>query len=184
MCVLEGGSGFLSWRGPYGILQLESCTIVYSQCFLKLCPLISSLPIPKLTLPDGTQPRHGHTLTSCRTGDSRTHITTFGGGSKFYAGIEDSDVPTLADTNLLEFGEQNTFHCTIYWVVCSLTLSYCVNQLNRTLIDIHLGPTDCGSASCFLVCDIPATTDMQPPLLQCVLTVHQGLTNSVVASLH
>ena len=26
--------------------------------------------------------------------------------------------------------------------------------------------------------------DMQPPLLQCVLTVHQGLTDSVVASLH
>ena len=66
----------------------------------------------------------------------------------------------------------------------SLTLSYCVNQLNRSLIDIHLGPTDCGLASCFLVCDIPAATDMQPPLLQCVLTVCQGLTDSVVVSLH
>ena len=117
-------------------------------------------------------------------GESRTHVTTFGGGSKYYKGMKGSDVPKLAATTVLEFGEQNTFHCTIYWVVCSLTLSYCVNQLSRSLIGIHLGPTDCGSATCFLLCDIPAATDMQPPLLQCVLTVHQVLTDSVAASLH
>ena len=162
----------------------ESCTIVYSRCFLNLHPPFSCLPSPQLTLPKGTQPRWGHTLTSCRMGENRIHVTTFGGGSKYYPGIKDSDIPKLADTTVLEFGEQNTFHCTIYWVVCSLTLSYCVNQLNRSLIDIHLGPTDCGSASCFLVCDIPAATDMQPPLLQCVLTVYQGLTDSVFTSLY
>ena len=85
-------------------------------------------------------------------GEIRTHVTTFGGGSKIYVGIKCRDVPKLADTTVLEFGEQSTHHCTIYWVVCSLTFSFCVNQLNRSLIDIHLGPTDCGSASCFLVC--------------------------------
>jgi len=80
------------------------------------------------------------------------HVTTFGGGSKFYAGIKGSDVPKLADTTVLEFGEHNTFHCTIYWDACSLTLFYCVNQLNRSLIDIHLGPTNCVPVSSFLVC--------------------------------
>ena len=166
----------------------EVCTIVHSiytsLCFLNPHPPVSCHSSPQLTLPEGTQPRWGHTLTCCRMGESRTHVTTFGGGSKIYAGIKDSDIPKLADTTVLEFGEQNTFHCTIYWVVRSLTLSYCVNQFNRSLTDIHLGPTDCGSATCFLLCDIPAATDMQPPLLQCVLTVCQGLTDSVVVSLH
>ena len=135
---------------------------VYSDCI--------SHSSPQLTLPEGTQPRWGHALTSCRMGESRVHATTFGGGSMFYEGIKASDIPKLADTTVLEFGEHNTFHCTIYWVVCSLTLSYCVNQFNRSLTDIHLGPTDCGSATCFLLCDIPAATDMQPPLLQLMCT--------------
>ena len=50
-------------------------------------------------------------------GEGRTYVTTFGGGSKYYVGIKDSDVPKLADTTVLEFGEQNTFQCTIYRVV-------------------------------------------------------------------
>ena len=150
--VLEDGSSFLSWRGQYGILHLARNEKAAQLCFLNLHPPVSYHSSPQLTLPEGTQPRWGHTLTCCRMGESRTHVTTFGGGSKYYVGIKDSDIPKLADTTVLEFGEQNTFHCTIYWVVCSLTLSYCVNQLNRSLIDIHLGPTDCGSASCFLVC--------------------------------
>ena len=150
------GPQFSKW---HNCQWMRSAQLYTSLCFLNPHPPVSCHSSPQLTLPEGTQPRYGHTLTSCRMGESRTHVTTFGGGSKYYVGIKDSDVPKLADTTVLEFGEQNTFHCTIYWVVCSLTLSYCVNQLNRSLIDIHLGPTDCGLASCFLVCDIPAATD-------------------------
>ena len=35
VCVLEGGSGFLSWRGPYGILELavnERAAQLYTHC--------------------------------------------------------------------------------------------------------------------------------------------------------
>ena len=109
-------------------------TVIYtSLCFLNPHPPVSCHSSPQLTLPEGTQPRHGHTLTSCRMEESRVHATTFGGCPHYDCNTSVDDLPKLADTTVLEFGEQNTFHCTIYWVVCSLTLSYCVNQLNRSL---------------------------------------------------
>ena len=71
----------------------------YSLCFLNLHPPVSCLPSPQLTLPEGTQPRWGHTLISCRMGESRVHATTFGGSTNW-------DLNTkLADTMVLEFGE-------------------------------------------------------------------------------
>jgi len=122
----------------YGILindticnEWESCATIYSLCFLNPHPPVSCRSSPQLTLPEGTQPRWRHTLTCCRMGESRTHATTFGGSSHFNPNVSsDYDHPKLADTTVLEFGEQNTFHCTIYWVVCSLTLSYCTLRSN------------------------------------------------------
>ena len=75
---------------------------VYSLFFLNLP--VSCLPSPQLTLPEGIQPRWGHTLTSCRIGESRVHATTFGGSINW-------DLNTkLADTMVLEFGEQSIHH--------------------------------------------------------------------------
>ena len=113
VCVLVSGSGFLSWRGPYGILQLamnERAAQLYTHCFLNLHPPVSCLPSPQLTLPEGTQPRYGHTLTSCRMGESRVHATTFGGCPHFDPNTSLNDHPKQADTMVLEFGEQNTHH--------------------------------------------------------------------------
>ena len=94
----------------------EICTIVtvYSLCFLNLHPPVSCLPSPQLTLPEGTQPRYGHTLTSCRMGESRTHVTTFGGSPSFDPKGTVVTDPKLADTTVLEFGEQ--------YEVCTLSL--------------------------------------------------------------
>ena len=100
--------------------------------------MISCLSSPQLTLPEGTQPRCAHTLTSCRIGERRIHATTFGGCPLFVPSEAGYGRRKLANTSVLEFGERNTFHCTIYRVVCSLTMSYCVNQLNRSLVDIRL----------------------------------------------
>ena len=161
------------------VLDLCNCTIVCSLCILNLHPPVSCLPSPQLTLPEDTQPRNGHTLTACKMEESRVHATTFGGCPSYDPKATDDSLPKLADTTVLEFGEQNTYHTT---VACPFTLLYC--GFNRALIDIHLHPIHflivC-PASRLLVC---VATDMQPPLLQCVLTVHQGPTDSVVASLH
>ena len=83
---------------------------VNSLGFLGLHPPVSCLPSPQLTLPEDTQPRQGHTLTSCRMGESRIHATTFGGSPSYdpYRSVDDD--PKLADTMVLEFGEQSTHH--------------------------------------------------------------------------
>ena len=87
---------------------------VNSLGFLGLHPAVSCLPSPQLTLPEDTQPRQGHTLTSCRMGESRIHATTFGGSPSYdLKGTWVTD-PKLAETTVLEFGEQNE--------VCSLLL--------------------------------------------------------------
>jgi len=90
----------------------EICTIVHSilMCFLNLHPPVSCLPSPQLTLPEGTQPRCWHTLTCCRMGESRVHATTFGGCPSYDPDILEEDDPKLADTMVLEFGEQCTHH--------------------------------------------------------------------------
>jgi len=55
--------------------------------------------------------------------ESRTHVTAFGGSPSFDPDKSPKDKPKLADTTVLEFGEQNTYHCTMYWVVCSVTVN-------------------------------------------------------------
>ena len=65
---------------------------------------LCGLPSLQLTLPEGTQPRYGHTVTSFRIND-RVHVTTFGGCPDFVMGRSDDDCPKLADTTVMEFGE-------------------------------------------------------------------------------
>ena len=146
------------------VLDLCNYAIVCSLCILNP---VSCLPSPQLTLPEGTQPRWGHTLTAFEMDQGRVHATTFGGCPSYDPKTSIDDVPKLAETTVLEFGEQNTYHTTLH---CMGYMSYC--EFNRPLIDIYLCPIHflivC-PASRLLVC---VASYMQPPLLQCVLTVH------------
>ena len=67
----------------------------------RLCCL-SSL---QLTLPEGTQPRCGHTVTSFRPDEETVHTTTFGGCPEYDPKRSYDDDPKLADTTVMEFGE-------------------------------------------------------------------------------
>ena len=58
----------------------------------------------QLTLPEGTQPRYGHTVTSFPIND-RVHATTFGGCPDFVTNRSDDDSPKLAETTVMEFGK-------------------------------------------------------------------------------
>ena len=60
----------------------------------------------------------------------------FGGCPSFDPDRSVNDLPKLAHTTVLEFGEQTSYHFTMYWVVCPLTM----NQLNSSLVDMHLSP--------------------------------------------
>ena len=107
-------------------------------CFLNLHPHVSFLPFPQLTLPEDTQPRWGHTLTACRMNKSQIHATTFGGCPSFDPNRSHDDDPKLADTTILEFGENTIPHCTGL-----LFTDISEYELNGSLTDIHLGPIDC-----------------------------------------
>ena len=63
------------------------------------------LPSLQLTLPEGTQPRWGHTVTSFRLNEDRVHATTFGGCLDWDSNRSLDDYPKLADTTVMEFGE-------------------------------------------------------------------------------
>ena len=130
------------------VLDLHNCTIVCSLCILNLHPPVSCLPSPQLTLPEGTQPRFWHTLTAFEMDQGRVHATAFGGCSRFVHGGSDDDQSKLADTAVLEFGEQDTFHTTGYIFVE-------LWELNRSLIDIHLGPlSNCVSRGTCILCAV------------------------------
>ena len=64
--------------------------------------LLSSL---QLTLPEGTKPRWGHTVTSFRLNEDIIHATTFGGCPYEDPNKSDDDLPKLTDTTVMEFGE-------------------------------------------------------------------------------
>ena len=67
---------------------------------------LCSFPSLQLPLPKGTQPRYGHTVTSFRLDEERVHATTFGGCPADYdPSRSDDDLPKLADTTVMEFGE-------------------------------------------------------------------------------
>ena len=152
---------------------------VYSLCFLNPHPPVSCHSPPQLTLPEGTQPRWGHTLTCCRMGESRVHATTFGGCSLYDHKTSINDRPKLADTMVLEFGAQSTHHLYSAWG-CVFTDSKVIDP-NRHAFESNWFSDSVSSLPSPGMCG--TATDMQPPLLQCVLTVHQGLTDSVAASL-
>ena len=63
------------------------------------------------------------------------HATTFGGCPHYDLITPDDELPKLADTMVLSFGEQKT-QIAMFWVVCSLTIKQLV------LIDMHLSPID------------------------------------------
>ena len=65
------------------------------------------LPSLQLTLPEGTLPRWGHTVTSYQVDQRRIHATTFGGCPDFDLNRSYDDDPKLADTTVMEFGESN-----------------------------------------------------------------------------
>ena len=70
---------------------------------------LCGLPSLQLTLPEGTQPRWGHTVTSFPISEDKVHATTFGGcPTDFDSSGSDDDDPKLADTTVMEFGEQNS----------------------------------------------------------------------------
>jgi len=54
-------------------------------------------------------------------GDSRVHATTFGGCPDHDSDRSDDDDPKLADTTVLEFGEQSTHH--LYTVLEEIDLN-------------------------------------------------------------
>ena len=62
------------------------------------------LPSLQLPLPEGTQPRWGHTVTSYQD-QRRIHATTFGGCPEWDLNRSIDDDPKLTDTTVMEFGE-------------------------------------------------------------------------------
>ena len=67
---------------------------------------LCGLPSLQLTLPEGTLPRWGHTVTSYQVDQRRIHTTTFGGcPADFDPRRSVDDDPKLADTTVMEFGE-------------------------------------------------------------------------------
>ena len=84
---------------------------------LNLHPSAQLSPSPQLTLPEDTQARFGHTFTACRMCPDQVNATSFGGCPKFVFG--DYAKQKLAETTVMEFGEQNT-HCTLHCIVCDL----------------------------------------------------------------
>ena len=72
---------------------------------MRLYPPVTCPPSPQLTLPEGTQPRWGHTLTACSVCPGRVHATTFGGVPEGQVGKSADAKQKLAETTVMEFGE-------------------------------------------------------------------------------
>ena len=76
---------------------------------------LCGLPSLQLTLPEGTLPRWAHTVTSFLISEDKVHATTFGGClADFDLSGSDDDDPKLADTTVMEFGEQNSAVYTMF----------------------------------------------------------------------
>ena len=122
-------------------------------CFLNLHPPVSCLSSPQLTLPEGTQSRWGHSLTACRMDQSRIHATAFGGCPTYDTKRSLEKHPKLADTTVLEFGEQKACHTT-----------YALGCVSNVMVLMSVGM-------------LGIAADMQP------LSVLTGLTELVAVSL-
>ena len=66
---------------------------------------LCSFPSLQLTLPEGTQPRWGHTVTSFQLDEETVLTATFGGCQEYDLKRSEDDEPKLADTTVMEFGE-------------------------------------------------------------------------------
>ena len=75
-------------------------TVLYET--ISTCHLPS---LTQLTLPEGTQPRWGHTLTACSVCPGRVHATTFGGVPEGQLEKSDDAKQKLAETTVMEFGK-------------------------------------------------------------------------------
>ena len=69
--------------------------------------------LPQLTLHEGSQPRMWHTVTALSLEPGQTQVTMFGGCQKWKLGKSDEQLLKLAETTVLEFGEQNTLLCIV-----------------------------------------------------------------------
>ena len=65
--------------------------------------------LPQLTFPKGAQPRMWHTVTALSLGPVRTQVTMFGGCPKWERGKTDDAQQKVAETTVLDFGEQNIY---------------------------------------------------------------------------
>ena len=84
---------------------------------MSLYPPVTCLPSPQLTLPEGIQPRCGHTLTACSVCPDRIHTTTFGGIPEGQTGKPADAKERLAETTVMEFGEWNMLYIALYCVL-------------------------------------------------------------------
>ena len=71
------------------------------------------VPSLQLILPEGTLPRWGHTVTFSQLDEETVKTTTFGGCPANLSGLYDND-PKLADTTVMEFGEQKSAVYTMF----------------------------------------------------------------------
>ena len=56
-------------------------------------------------LPEGTQPRRGHTITPFNLSPGVVEATVFGGSPKLIPGEDDQQQPKIAETTVVRLGE-------------------------------------------------------------------------------
>ena len=59
-------------------------------------------------LPEGAQPRWGHSATAFKLSPGIVEVTMFGGCPKFLPGGNDEQQPIIADTTVVRLGERIT----------------------------------------------------------------------------
>ena len=72
---------------------------------------------PQLTLPEDAQPRLWHTATALSLWPGQTQVIMFGGCPKWECGKSADVLQKLAQTTVLDFGEQNTQHFSVHFIV-------------------------------------------------------------------
>ena len=98
--------------------------IIQSTSFNSLSISTQLSPSPQLTLPEGAQPRMYHTATALSLGPGWTQVTMFGGCPKWERGKSHNTLQKLAQTTMLDFGEQNTQNSIHSLAVSSLYILY------------------------------------------------------------
>ncbi len=62
----------------------------------------------QLILPEGAQPRRGHSATAFKLSPGIVEVTMFGGCPKFVPGGDPQQQPKISDTTVVRLGEQIT----------------------------------------------------------------------------